>query len=147
MSLDPAVVSVIVSGCVAILAVAIPMFSNLILDRQKWIRERRLSALQEIEKTTQQLLESLNDFWARNYEPSGSVLRPDLLNWRQLNSQMMSRYSAWEQALWALLKDDERATVRNIRKEILAFTDDKPEQVKYTTYILDLCNTAKTRIK
>ena len=147
MNLDPAVVSVVVSGCVAILAVAIPLVSNLILDRQKWMRERRLSTVQEINHTTQELLESLNDYWAHNFEPSGNIIRAGILNWQQLDSQIMSRYSAWEQAIWAHLNADERVTVRNIRKEILAKSDGKTEQVEYTTYILDLCNTAIIRIE
>ncbi len=108
--MDVAVISVVVSGIVAICSLAVPI----IVDERRSNRERTAADLARVNTTTLDLLGALVHFrhWhQRDLEESSG--RPI----QQVYAELQRKHYAWERAIMPRLDEAGRESVKKMRKE------------------------------
>lgn len=89
--MDPAVIAVITSGVIALVALLAPIISTLVADSLKWQREQKAAEEDTIATATTDLLALLAIF------RSGQVLAASGQSEKKVYSNLLARYYAWEQ--------------------------------------------------
>jgi hypothetical protein len=106
-----ALVSVIVSGIVAISSVVFPILLNLISESSKWKREKNLHIIEIINSTTINLLDTIADFRSGDVrEATGETTSKKL-------SDAISNYYSWERAIWQKLNTEDQNEIKKLRKK------------------------------
>lgn len=155
MNLDTATISVIVSGCVAIVGIVIAPVAPLIADWVKWRRERKEARTEAIRQSTVELLEILARFQSGRREVAAQGSEPTLGN-------LLSKYYAWEMTVWPNCRKADRERLKQLRAKFenesnknataiaeayekirMAFYTEGPRLAKE---ILALANTANERV-
>lgn len=115
MSVDPALASVVASGCVAIAATLAPVFVTLVSQWLKWRHERRLNEAQQLDQATQNLFKMLTPYMTGSVDASHAAAGR---GWARLYADLRSEYYAWERAIWPHCSKDEREQLKRLRADI-----------------------------
>lgn len=123
-----AIVSVIVSGIVAISSVIFPIIVNFITDRARWKREQKSIEINSLNEATNYLLRMLANF------RSGNVTTATKDTKEKAMSDIIHAFYSWERCVWVRLNGDEQDTIKDLRKKFetgnyQSFFDDGPTLV------------------
>ena len=134
--MDATIVSVIMSGVVAVAGILITPLMNLITERAKWSQERKAAEIESIDNSTIELLEKLAIFRAGRLQTQEYIY-------------LLGKYYAWERAVWPHCKDAEHKQVINLRakfesKALQTLHDEEPD---LADKILELAHIASKRVK
>jgi hypothetical protein len=116
-TLDSSLISVIVSGCVAVAAVVIPPLVSLVSEWLKWARENKAAEAGRFDQATMNLLKLITPFSTGSVSNAEAATQRD---WTQLYADLRSKYYIWERVLWSHCKEDERVKLRELRAKIEA---------------------------
>jgi hypothetical protein len=122
MNLTPEIISVIASGCVAIVAVLAPLFVNSISEWMRWSRERKATEADRINQSTLDLLGAITPFMLSALSSTELATRRP---WQETYIDLRSKYFAWERALWSHCKKQEREQVSGLRAKLNAMSAEK----------------------
>jgi len=115
-NLDPSVISVIASGCVAVAAILSPLLVSFFSDWLKWSRQRKAAAGDRIHQSTEELLDYLSPYIS-------ALVRPgEGLNWAAYHTDLLRLYYNWEQSLWSHCNRSERAEIKRLRQVMHVIT-------------------------
>lgn len=105
------VISVIMSGIVAIVSVVTPLIINYYSEKGKWEREKKASQIISIINSTTALLDKLAIF------RTGAVQEATGAHHRKVLGETISAFYTWERVLWALVEENDRDSIKHLRKE------------------------------
>ncbi len=112
MQLDVAVVSVIISGCIAVIGIVVPILSSAISESRRWAREQRAHELERFHKTSRELIDQLGII------RSGWVHEATGGSWHQTYAKCIAAYYAFEQVVWPRCEPAEKNRLEKLRTAI-----------------------------
>ncbi len=114
MGFEPATLSVIISGIVAIGALVISPLINLITDWIKWRREREIAEIQAFTDATNALVTRLSSFMGNDDFTEGIEHNNILV----IFGELLKDYFIWESFSWINCSPKDREQILGFREKI-----------------------------
>jgi hypothetical protein len=104
-----AIVSIIVSGIIALSSLIAPLLVNFFSDSAKWKREKLSLQKTSLDEKTNKLLELLSAFL------SGNVADATGQRMDKIRKEIIGTYYVWEREIWSLTKENEKTSIKELR--------------------------------
>ena len=139
--MDPAVIAVIASGFVAVVAIVAPILTTLIADSLKWRREQRATEAKSMAKSTIEVLDALASY------RSGDIKSATQTSIAMAYSDLLSKFYTWELAILASSGKVERQKVSELRRELEAsdYRSLYGDAPKFADKIIEIARSASTK--
>ena len=123
MNVDIAVISVVLSSCVALAGILATPLLNVVVDAMKWRRERKAAELRRFETVIAELLDLLAKY--QTGAPEIAAKDSDYA----VYSNLLTKYYAWEIVIWAFCRTAERERLKQLRTKFENIGSRNPEAI------------------
>jgi len=144
--LDVTIISVIVSGCVAVAALLAPLLVNFVSEERKWARERKAVQASRVDQSTMDLIQAVAPLLIGSWSYAQDATGRD---WRPMYADLRGKYYAWERALWPHCNNGEREHLKEMRAKLAtAKTSDLVNLAsEFADEVLTLAHTVSERMQ